>query len=82
MDLFSIKSICNGYFNKKKSYTVEIDNYKEDAEHIEFDVRILKNGYFRAVQSMYIIKTSELTATSQLNSQIGRFSAEVINNLI
>ena len=82
MDLYSIKRICNGYLNKKKGYTAEIDNYNEDTERIVFDVRILKHGVFRASQSMWIIKASGLTAESQLSSQIGRFSALVENNLI
>ena len=82
MDSYSIKSICYGYLNRKKGYTVEIDDYSEDTEHIVFDVRILKNGAFRASQSMRITKTSELTAESQLSSQIERFSAQVVNNLI
>ena len=82
MDLYSIKIICNGYMNKKKGFTAEIDNYNEDAERITFDVRILKCGAFRASQPMWISKKSELTAESQLSSQIGQFSASVENNRI
>lgn len=83
MDLYNIKSICNGYLNKKKGYIAEIHNYnEEDTERIVFDVHILKHGAFRASQSMQIIKTSGLTAKSQLSSQIERFSALVENNVI
>lgn len=82
MDLYSIKRGCNDYLNSKKGYAVEIDNYSEDTARIYFDVRVFKNGAFRACQSMNIRKMSELTAESQFRSQIERFSAMIINKLI
>lgn len=75
----SIKAICNGYMNKKKGYTSEVHNYEEDTEYISFDIYIMKRGAFSARQPMKIIKGSELTAESQLRSQIARFSALVEN---
>lgn len=81
MDLHSIKTICNGYMDKRKGYTVEIDDYIEENGSITFEVRILKNGALKATESMQI-RTSALTAESQLRSQIERFSALVENNRI
>jgi len=81
MDLHSIKTICNSYMNKRKGYTAEIDDYKKENGDITFEVRILKNGVFRASEPMKII-TSGLTTESQLRSQIERFSALVENNRI
>ncbi|PUZ26119.1 hypothetical protein DCC81_17935 [Chitinophaga parva] len=78
----TIKNICDNYLNKKKGYTAEIDDYKDETKMITFNFRILKNGIFKADQPIRIIKTSELPIEGQLRSQIDRFSALVENNRI
>ncbi|MBO9150762.1 hypothetical protein ACFOTA_00965 [Chitinophaga sp. GCM10012297] len=80
MDLHSIKTTCNAYINKKKGYSAEIDDYKEENGVITFEVRILKNGAFRATETLRIIRASELTLESQFLSKIERFLALVENN--
>jgi hypothetical protein len=77
MEVHYIKASCLELLSKRKGYSVEVDDYEDDLNEVRFEIRLLKNNAYRASLRCTISKGTGLSEKSQLESKLGRFTADV-----